>query len=147
MEGYRDCASCRTPEEIEERMKTYPNHRLVASSSLFLVTSALAARLGLYVSSALVFTLFVTSFLYWWRPAPGLRRNVDIAAAAACYTYQLALSFKSSTQVSYIAMNALGVLSYVTSNSMVDTDTASWFHVGLHVMGNMSNVVLYIGIT
>ena len=145
----------------------YPNHRLLGTSFLSLATAILAVQLhsrstrshrsllrrasspatfNLYGCGALVFLVFVTSIAYWSHPVQGLRRNVDIAAVVACALYQVAVSFKSSTQAAYLCILSAGVACYAMSRRSSDLEAASWFHVSMHVLGNMSNVILYAGL-
>lgn len=127
-------------------MGDYPSHRLLGTSFLALFTSGFAASRGLYGCSALVCLVFVTSVVYWRRPANGLRRNVDIAAVATCLVYQTCASFRSSTQAWYFLCIATGLASYAASRNADDVNTASILHVLFHVMGNVANVVLYLGL-
>lgn len=79
-------------------------------------------------------------------PVHGVRRNADIAAVVTCLVYQTYVSFRSSTQVWYLLCIALGLSSYAASKNARSVNTASLLHVFFHFMGNVANIVLYVGL-
>lgn len=131
----------------QKREGPYPSHRLLGTSFLSLVTSALAFHVRAYDAAILVFCVFATSVCYWYDPKPGLRRNIDIAAVVTCGVYQTCVIAPISRhRHEYASCILLGMLSYGVSKSMVDTSASAWFHVGVHVLGNIANVILYTGL-
>lgn len=130
-----------------EDVDDYPNHRLIGSSFLCLVSAGYALARGLHVAAALVSVVCLTSLAYWSNPRQGVRRNVDICAVVVCGVYQtFVLAPVSMTGTAYVTTVAAGLACYLLSRSAREKSVSAWLHVGVHVWGNLGNVVLYSGI-
>lgn len=94
--------------------------------------------------------VLLTSVNYWRHPVFGLRRNLDMLTCACSLSYQLLLAVtevEPAPRNAYLATVVAGLGCYGCSRyySFVlrDKDISSRFHCGLHVLGNMGNLVLY----
>lgn len=132
---------------MESKPPPGPNHLLLASSCLSTFTAAFAASRGLYGCAALVSAVFVSSVVYWARPVHGPRRNVDIVTVMTCLVYQALVARRSTTAAPFAASLLVGGACYVASCHCTDAIASDWLHVGVHVAGNVGNVILYIGLS
>ena len=100
----------------------------------------------------LVATLvLLSSLLYWHDPADGWRRKLDMFCANGTVLYQVAYSVRflptTAAVLAHLASVVLAASCYLGARHFGraegDFDSASKCHVLLHVLGNMSNILLY----
>lgn len=94
--------------------------------------------------------VLVFSILYWSHPSHGARRRCDVAMATVSLSYSLGRSFELASagdRLAYWAVLFAGVGCYLAARRSPCPDISSLCHAGLHLCGNVSNVVLYRGLT
>lgn len=98
--------------------------------------------------------IFCTSLNYWREPTDGVRRRMDIACVAGMFLMQLI--FKSpmappGARIAYYVISLMGIGSYFLGRKLSFTAKgeepnhrlASVFHIILHFLANVGNLVLY----
>ena len=128
------------------------SRRVYCTSMLAAVSALVAFSVGRYDFTALAVLVFVNSINYWRHPVPGWRRNLDMLSAAGACWYQMVASFDLHSQfyfIGYWVTLAMAVFCYQMARRhgrvYLDFDRASRWHMGLHVLANMSNLLLYYG--
>lgn len=126
--------------------------RVYCSSAIAIVSVIVAFHFQLYDFTVLAALVLVNSINYWRNPVTGWRRNLDMLCAFSACAYQMVASFRLLSEpyfVAYWLTLAIAVFSYVMARrhgrKYQDFDSASKWHVTLHVFGNISNVFLYNG--
>lgn len=99
----------------------------------------------LYFCALVCFTVWVTSINYWSHPTKGIRRTIDIICASLGFLYHLVLAYGSLYQVQYYMVVLTGFSLYYLARQSNDQNCSSMFHCGLHICGNISNIILYLG--
>jgi hypothetical protein len=128
--------------------KEYAN-RILYTASLCILSMIVAYKCRLYDCMFVVFLVFVSSINYWRNPVYGFSRNIDISIVIFSFVYLLIRSFRCKYQLYYIICMFLAILSFITSYHFYekkDYDSTSLFHVYLHILSNVSNVILFIGL-
>jgi hypothetical protein len=94
--------------------------------------------------------VLATSINYWRWPVFGTRRTIDMVCAIGSLAYQVLFTSRRTTQRArraYVATVIAGSSCYLCarhfSSKRRDFNTSSALHVGLHVFGNLGNVLLY----
>lgn len=117
-------------------------------SYLSLLSGSYALYQGHYDLALVPFGVFLTSINYWRHPTKSWRRSIDITYVTCCLLYQTYRSFGASNQFWYLIILICGMACfpfgeyYRTRNP---TKSALW-HGGVHLLGNVSNCVLYAGV-
>ena len=92
--------------------------------------------------------VFLTSLNYWRQPTYGWRRNLDIAYVCGALIYQNKRAYDMPNAVPYYYLMGFGSLLY-PMNIYLYKKKYYWgstiAHCMLHIMANISNVVLYSG--
>ena len=114
------------------------------------VSAVYATSRGLWDLCWCPWIVLCTSLLYWARPTPGARRALDVGCVQLCFWWQLYRAWGAEYGAAYYALQALGVAAYGCSLYFEYRIKWFWvstlFHgVGVHVVGNASNMVLYSG--
>lgn len=132
----------------EENLLLEPrfSSRIVLVSFLSLGSAAVAAQRGLYDCMGVALAVFVNSINYWRRPTHGIRRNLDVLTAFTGCAYQIYKSISSETQLLYFGSIFCGTMCYVFARCCKRKHISSIWHCGIHVFGNIGNVVLYYGL-
>ena len=128
--------------------------RLYYSSFLILgsITSSITNNLpqGLCLSALVL----CTSLNYWRHPVFGWRRNVDILAAVSSLAFQCLVTSSQApggARSAYLFTVGCGGLCYLRSRHIgvkfrgregTEASSSLW-HMGLHVFGNLGNLILY----
>ena len=120
--------------------------RLLVSSFISLLPAFLAARKGRYDFARVPFAVFLTSVNYWRNPAFGLRRKVDMAVVGTGALYQLYRSHESRYQSAYVGGFLGAACCYAAARANDDPQISTLWHVGLHVIANAGNAMLYVGL-
>jgi hypothetical protein len=129
--------------------------RLLATSCSTLISVAAAADAGRadFVGLAVLATL--SSILYWWHSCEGWRHGVDMMTASLAVSYAMLVAFEELSGVetghkaAYWFWVATSVGAFVVSRfaarrSLFITSLCSLI---LHVGGNLSNIILYDGLS
>lgn len=121
---------------------------LYFSSYLSLFSVAYAAYRHYYVLSLIPGSVFLSSILYWQRPDYSWRRTVDMAVVGTalvmnCYVAWWAQRGWLYYGITFIAVRLyiLARESYILGNLLESTIC----YVGLHIMANLANIVMYSG--
>lgn len=124
--------------------------RLFRSSFTTLLSVAVAAQHGLWDCAALAALVLLTSLNYWRDPRRGWRRTVDMTMVFAGMSYHIlccALCDDPLLQLAYAVLVANVGFCYLQARKTADQDLSSAWHCGVHVMGNVANVLLYVGLS
>lgn len=94
--------------------------------------------------------VWLTSLLYWSHPVDGWRRRLDMGWAAFGVLYQSswAISNADHANLPYFALLGLALACYPMGHyyhNRGNTWAGCYWHSGLHIFGNLSNVALYLG--
>lgn len=144
-----------SPSAAPRRRLPFHARRLLATSCSTLISVAAAADAGRadFVGLAVLATL--SSILYWWHPFEGWRHGVDMMTASLAVSYAMLVAFEELSGVetghkaAYWFWVATSVGAFVVSRfaarrSLFITSLCSLF---LHVGGNLSNIILYDGLS
>jgi hypothetical protein len=117
-------------------------------SFLSLFSSIYAFHRGYYDLSLAPGGVFLTSILYWHKPDYSWRRTLDMTYVKIAASYQLIRSYKAQYSNMYylflfggICCYQLGIYYYKNNKFWHST----YAHSMLHVLANISNVILYSG--
>jgi hypothetical protein len=128
------------------------SRRIFYSGMLSIISVAVSLYFGLYDFTIIATVVLVNSINYWRHPVTGWRRNIDMICAIGACLYQMIVSFGLESQgyfMSYWITGFLAIFSYRMARRYGrisrNLDMASRWHMGLHIMGNASNVILYYG--
>ena len=123
-----------------------------------LASCASAVANGLPDNASLAMLLFCSSVNYWRHPVLGWRRNLDMVCAVGSLAYQVFYTSTKATdevRMAYCTTVAAGCSCYAVSRTFtfyfaakpqwgqVAFNVSSAAHVGLHLFGNLGNVLLY----
>ena len=124
--------------------------RILRVSALTLVSISSAIYNELPFNCGLAATVMFTSVNYWRHPTFGLRRNVDIVCACGALGYQALFTAYDTTPAGrcayWLAVAAGGccyLLAFYNGRFLGNLNRASKLHVGVHLFGNLGNVMLY----
>lgn len=124
--------------------------RLFRSSLTTCVSIALAVRHELWTCAVMALLVLLTSLNYWRDPVVGWRRSVDMTAVFVGISYHIYCSYALSEQRALQALYALFLLQtaycYRRARNAPTQDASSAWHCGVHVSGNVANVLLYTGL-
>lgn len=131
--------------------QTLENSRRIQAASYLTWSSILVAWWsGLWTSCVLAIMVFLSSQLYWRHPVIGWRRTLDMVCVNTSVVYQvgyLALWLPLVSRLLYYASVAVVLACYLRARHygrvVGDLNRAAWWHVGVHIVGNMGNVYLY----
>lgn len=130
------------------------SQRLFYSGMLTIVSVAVSLNLGLYTFSLIGAAVLVNSINYWRYPIAGPRRNIDMAFAIGACLYHMQASFGLESEpyfTAYWIVTSFALYSYAVARRYGrrhnNPDMASRWHMSLHVFGNVSNVILYLGLS
>eukprot|EP00322_Chrysochromulina_rotalis_P025613 CAMPEP_0115832680 /NCGR_PEP_ID=MMETSP0287-20121206/2784_1 /TAXON_ID=412157 /ORGANISM="Chrysochromulina rotalis, Strain UIO044" /LENGTH=154 /DNA_ID=CAMNT_0003286075 /DNA_START=23 /DNA_END=490 /DNA_ORIENTATION=- len=126
------------------------SQRILRISSLTLASIGSAIFNGLPINTGLASAVFFTSVNYWRYPVFGWRRNIDIVCACGSLMYQAvftAFDTTPSARYAYWAAIVGGGACYATGlytgRVLHNLNISSMMHVGVHVCGNLGNLILY----
>ena len=127
------------------------HHWILWKTSWYSLVSALfAASLGKFDLAIGPMAIFLTSINYWYHPDYSWRRYLDMAVVTTALTYHLYRAYFAENGLVYyvlivIALSCFQIGQYYYSNKKEWESTVS--HAGLHVIGNIANIILYSGLT
>ena len=117
-------------------------------SFLSLLSCMYAIYCGHYDLAIVPGGVFMTSQIYWRQPTYGWRRNLDMAYVSSALIYQNICAYRMSNAVPYYYMMVVSSLLYPLNIYLYKKKyywSSTYVHCTLHIMGNISNVVLYSG--
>jgi hypothetical protein len=117
-------------------------------SWLSLVSALYAYGRGYYDLAIVPGGVWVTSINYWRKPDYSWRRYVDIAYVHTALLYQILRAHESEYRILYYRILAIGCLFFpvgVFFHKKSELRKSTWCHAMVHVLGNVSNFVLYSG--
>jgi hypothetical protein len=123
--------------------------RLLRSSFSTCFSVFFAARYELWSCAAMAFVVLLTSINYWRHPVVGWRRTVDMAAVFIAMTYHLyrsAFCANPTYQAVYLLFVAKTGYCYAQARQSPNKNASSAWHCGVHVVGNLANMMLYTGL-
>jgi hypothetical protein len=139
------------PEEHLMIPKKY-SRRVFFSGMLAIISVVVSLYYGLYDFTIITTFVLVNSINYWRHPVVGMRRNIDMLFAIFACIYQMLASFSLINKwcfLGYWITVFLAIFSYCLARRYGrvkhNLDAASKWHMGLHIWGNTSNVILYYG--
>ncbi|ETW01845.1 hypothetical protein H310_06416 [Aphanomyces invadans] len=122
--------------------------RLFRSSWLTAFSVYSAAQCDLWMCCTMTLLVLFTSLNYWQHPVRGWRRNVDISAVVLGFAYHLYQSLwcaSWSHQILYYAFVVKTVYCYSQARAAPNKDVSSRWHMIMHLVGNIGNLILYAG--
>jgi hypothetical protein len=93
-------------------------------------------------------SVFLTSINYWRKPEYSWRRDLDITVVKLALLYQCYMAQNSQYSKEYYTIVLVGCLCYpvgVYYYNKKDYWRSTFFHSLVHLLGNISNIVLYSG--
>lgn len=123
----------------------HSNYLLVISTTSF-ISGAYAICQGLTHLSIVPLGVWVTSINYWRNPVYGWRRNLDLTYVPFALTYQLYRARNMPFFTDYCIITGVAVMCYPVAWYL---HTIGWAwggivaHSGIHVFGNIANLILY----
>jgi len=123
------------------------SQRIFYVSFLTIISIVTSYLLRLYDFTIVTSLIFMSSVNYWRSPVYGIRRNTDVILTMCGCTYQLYQSIHSVYHIQYMLCVALAALCYAKAKITIDQTKSSLWHCGIHLFGNVGNIVLYIGMS
>ncbi|TYZ60458.1 hypothetical protein PybrP1_009409 [[Pythium] brassicae (nom. inval.)] len=123
--------------------------RLFRSSFATCFSVLIAARYELWACAASALLVLLTSLNYWRDPVAGWRRSVDIAAVVVGIVYHVycsAFCAPRAVQALYVLFLLQAAYCYRRAREAPTQDASSAWHCGVHVSGNVANMLLYTGL-
>lgn len=122
--------------------------RLFRSSFITCFSVAFAAKHELWTCASVALLVLFTSLNYWRDPVVGWRRSVDIAAVGVGMAYHIycATFCERAYQASYLLFVLNTAYCYRRAREAPSQDASSAWHCGVHVAGNVANMLLYTGL-
>lgn len=118
------------------------------ASFLTILSSFYAFFRGYYDLAFIVVGVFFTSINYWRKPDYSWRRYLDMFYVKIAMIYQIIRAYKAKNSALFysllfvsVAFYPIGVYFYKKGHYWLST----YSHCMLHIMANISNVVLYSG--
>ncbi len=127
--------------------KSHANY-LYKTSCLTALSVAYACKQGHYSLTCVPLSVLCSSLLHWSYPTQSWRRYLDISVVWASLTYQLYRSQTASYKTPYYITVSFGAVFYPLAfyfQRKRHQVLATFSHSLLHIIGNISNFVLYSG--
>jgi hypothetical protein len=130
------------------------SRRLFYSSTITVLSVYSAWYNELYYAMMRSLLVLSTSLIYWYNPTDGLRRQIDIISSNGCIGYQYIYMSRELPLITWIVytitiMACIGCYAmarYYGRKYEPDFDMASQYHISIHILGNLGNIILYDGI-
>lgn len=126
------------------------SRRILMASSVMTISAVSAYRNGCYDNCALAMLVLSSSLNYWRHPIFGIRRSMDMVCAMGSLSYQVFFTSQKCTRearFAYWATVFCGCSCYLAARHFSfryrNFNVSSAFHVGLHMFGNLGNLILY----
>jgi hypothetical protein len=115
------------------------------------MTCIVANILQVYEGVVVTASVFICSINYWRRPEYGIRRNIDITNNVLCLLYQTWRSFYVSPVYTFgfIISTYTGVGCFFLGRYLdrINVMYGTYLHSCVHILGNIGNLILYIGLS
>ena len=125
--------------------------RLFRSSFVTCFSVGGAVRCGLWGCAFAAFVVLLTSLNYWRHPVTGWRRSADMTAVVGAAVYHVyfcvAVCQESLVQLLYVLVVANSGYCYLRARKAPNQNVSSAWHCGLHLLSNVANVLLYLGVS
>ena len=122
---------------------------LVSLSFLSLVSGMYAINRRYYELAMVPLGVFTTSIIYWTNPTHCWRRVMDMVYVSGAMVYQVYRARNAQYRTPYYCLLLLAVTFYPFSWYFHNKKYSSWksvlSHSMIHIVGNISNFVLYSG--
>ena len=122
---------------------------LVSLSFLSLVSGIYAINRGHYDLAMVPLGVFTTSMIYWTNPTYCWRRTLDMVYVSSAMVYQIYRAQNAQYRKPYYCLLFCAVAFYPFSWYFHNKKYSSWksvlSHSMIHIVGNISNFVLYSG--
>jgi hypothetical protein len=139
-----------TPPKTQSDLILQPRHSriLFGTSWILLFTAAYAINQKHYDLAICPIGIFATSVNYWRHPIRGWRRNIDILIVLVASFYQIVRASTAEHAQIFYTSYAIAFSFYPISNYyyVKGHKTESVIcHALLHILGNISSIILYSG--
>jgi hypothetical protein len=128
---------------------TYSQYNLLWKTSFLALTSfSTAVYNKKYYCSLIPLTVFFTSINYWSRPDYSWRRNIDMVCVKSGIIINIIIAYNSQYYKMYYPVLFLASSCYPISIILYKRKkywASVYSHAFLHVLGNLSNIILYSG--
>lgn len=116
-------------------------------SATCIPVGAFAIYRGYYDLACVPLGVFATSINYWRLPVYGVRRNLDLVCVFTGMSWQIYRAYTAEYGVWYYTLLFVAVLFFPLSWRVHSKCAwlATFLHSMVHIVGNISNVVLYAG--
>jgi hypothetical protein len=114
---------------------------------LSIVTTSFAIYQRHYTHSLIPLSVGLSTFLYWKHPVYGFRRYLDMGVVSSGLLYNFYHIHFSEHIVYFYIIKILAVLSYLVGwyyHSQGYISYGTFFHCGIHVFGQIGNIILYL---
>jgi hypothetical protein len=94
------------------------------------------------------FSVGCTTILYWTHPVNCWKRYLDICVAICGLAIQLTYAINAQYSYLYYAVNAMAILCYPIGHYYHNRGhiwAGTLWHGGIHIFGNIANIILYSG--
>ena len=121
---------------------------LYKASFLSLFTSLYAIYNKHYDIALVPFSIFCTSINYWRKPDYSYRRYIDIICVKAGLSYQIIRSYNAQYSNLYYMTLFIAIYFYVLGVHYYNKKLywySTYSHSMLHIIANISNIILYSG--
>ena len=128
---------------------TYSQYNLLWKTSFLALTSfSTAVYNKKYYCSLIPLTVFFTSINYWRKPDYSCRRNIDMVCVKSSIIINIIIAYNSQYYKIYYPLlfvasscYPISIIFYKRKNYWASV----YCHAILHVLGNLSNIILYSG--
>ena len=121
---------------------------ILSLSALSFLSGAYGVSQGHYAYGSIPLSVGLTTVLFWSHPVTGWRRWLDIAISVGGAAVMLAGATDAENCVPYYALKAAAMACYPVGHYWHNRGfvwRGTLWHGGIHILGNLANVVLYSG--
>jgi hypothetical protein len=115
-----------------------------------LIAAAYAAYQGHYHLVPVPGAVWGSSILYWSAPSVDWRRHLDMGVVTSAFLYQAVMAQGAERGTEYMWLACLSALCYPAgwiAWQRGNRWTGIYIHSLIHILGNISNMILYSGST
>lgn len=121
---------------------------ILSLSALSFLSGFYGLSQGHYTYGSIPVSVGLTTILFWSHPINGWRRWLDIAVSVGGAVVLLSNATGAENRVPYYTLKAAAISCYPLGHYCYNRGFA-WggmlWHGGIHILGNLANVVLYSG--
>ena len=118
---------------------------LYKSSYITIITILYALYQNQYIFAIMDACVLLTSINYWRKPDYSWRRYLDMTIVKIALVYHCIVAYNNTCTMYYI-ITSIAILCYIISIYYYKINKnwkSTFFHVLLHIIGNIGNIVLY----